>query len=93
MSALKPGTHCVIVAGCRENIGVVVEVMEHIGEISQGYDAYRIKTVSGRPFHQLWDGGDLLRDSSDEAITERHKLRPLVGSDFKADERQAEVIT
>ncbi len=25
--------------GCREKIGVVVEVMEHIGEISQGYDA------------------------------------------------------
>ena len=24
--------------GCREKIGVVVEVMEHIGEISQGYD-------------------------------------------------------
>lgn len=37
--------------------------------------------------------GDPLRNSSDEAITERYKLRPLVGSDFKVEERQAEVIT
>lgn len=31
MSALRPGTLCVIVGGCPENIGLVVEVIEHIG--------------------------------------------------------------
>ena len=28
---LRPGTRCVIVAGCPENIGVVVEVIAHLG--------------------------------------------------------------
>jgi hypothetical protein len=31
MSLLKPGTLCVIIAGCPENIGLVVEVVEHLG--------------------------------------------------------------
>ena len=31
MYGLKPGTLCVIIAGCRENIGLVVEVVQHLG--------------------------------------------------------------
>ncbi len=78
MSLLKNGTRCVIIGGCRENIGLVVEVVEHLGRLGASDDAYRIRTVSGRPFQQLWQGADLLRGHSDEAITDRHKLRPLV---------------
>ena len=32
MPALKPGTLCVIIAGCPENIGMVVEVIQHVGQ-------------------------------------------------------------
>lgn len=78
MAILKTGTRCVIIAGCPENIGVIVSIVAHLG-VCEGYvDAYAIQTVSGRPFQQLWDGGDLLRARSDQAITERYKLRPLV---------------
>ena len=92
MSILKPGTRCVIVAGCPENIGLVVEVIEHLGAIGGRSDAYLIRTVSGRPFQQLRHGGDLLRNISDEAITERHKLRPLVDPKVEADVRQVEEV-
>lgn len=78
MATLKIGTRCVIVAGCAENIGLIVKVTEHLGAVEGRADAYRIKTVSGRPFQQLWHGDDLLRGFSDEAVTDRHKLRPLV---------------
>ena len=89
MSALKPGTLCVIIAGCPENIGLVVEVVEHIGVYEDRQDAYVIRTTTGRPFHQVWDGNDLLRGSSNECITDRHKLRPLV--DSKDDETVDEI--
>ncbi len=85
MSALKPGTLCVIIAGCPENIGMVVEVIQRIGVYQDRRDAYLIKTTSGRHFHQLWSGNDLLRGQSDECVTDRHKLRPLVGGE--GDER------
>ncbi len=78
MSYLKPGTQCVIVAGCSENIGVIVEVIGRVYSNRPADEAYRVKTASGRPFHQLWDGNDLLRGDSDQAITDRFKLRPLV---------------
>ncbi len=78
MSALKPGTLCVIIAGCPENIGLVVEVIQHVGQYEDKDDAYWIRTTTGRPFFQLWSGNDLLRGSSNECITDRHKLRPLV---------------
>ena len=78
MSVLKPGTLCVIIAGCPENIGLVVEVIEHLGQYEDKEDAYLIRTTTGRPFFQLWSGNDLLRGSSNECITDRHKLRPLV---------------
>ena len=85
MSALKPGTLCVIIAGCPENIGMVVEVIRHLGSYEGKEDAYWIKTVTGRPFHQLWHGKELMRGSIDECVTDRHKLRPLV--DGEGDER------
>jgi hypothetical protein len=78
MSILKPGTKCVIVAGCPENIGMIVEVVQHLGAFEGREDAYEIKTITGRAFHQLWSGNDLLRGYSDYAITDRYKLRPLI---------------
>ena len=78
MSILGRGQKCVIVGGCPENIGLVVEVICRIGPHSGREDAYWIRTVSGRPFHQLWIDKELQRGSSSEAITDRQKLRPLV---------------
>ena len=84
MSLLKSGTRCVIIAGCPENIGLIVEVIERLGRYDDREDAYCVRTVTGRPFHQMWSGNDLLRGRSNECITDRHKLRPLV--DDKDDE-------
>lgn len=79
MSFLKQGTRCVIVGGCPENIGLIVEVVAHIGPFPPRADAYRIRTVSGRSFPQHWDSeGNLIIGYSDRVITDRHKLRPLV---------------
>ena len=78
MSILARGQKFVIVGGCPENIGLIVEVICRIGPHSGREDAYWIRTVSGRPFHQLWIDKELQRGSSSEAITDRHKLRPLV---------------
>ena len=78
LMSLKPGTRCVIVAGCPENIGVIVDVIGRVTPSSSDEEAYWIQTVSGRPFHQLWEGNDLLRGDSNRAITDRYKLRPLV---------------
>ena len=78
MSILARGQKCVIVGGCPENIGLVVEVICWLGPHSAREDAYWIRTVSGRPFHQIWLDKELQRGSSSEAITDRHKLRPLV---------------
>lgn len=86
MSALKPGTLCVIIAGCPENIGLVVEVIQHLGHHEDREDAYFIRTATGRPFHQIWSGNDLLRGHSSECITDRHKLRPLVDSKDDTDQ-------
>jgi len=77
MSRLKPGTLCVIVAGCPENIGLVVEVVSRIGKYGYSEDAYQIKTVTSRKFNQLWLGFNAVKGFSTEAITDRHKLRPL----------------
>ncbi|MEF8723335.1 MAG: hypothetical protein V5B30_12265 [Candidatus Accumulibacter delftensis] len=80
MSFLKPGTLCVIVAGCPENIGLIVEVIRHLGRWGVRADAYRCRTVSGRDFPQFRVDGSqrLVRGTSSECITDRHKLRPLV---------------
>jgi hypothetical protein len=91
MSLLKPGTLCVIIAGCPENIGLVVEVVEHLGVWESRQDAYVIRTTSGRKFYQVWCGNDLIRGYSDCCITDRHKLRPLVGSSDDADHENVEI--
>lgn len=78
MSNLKPGTLCVIVGGCPENIGLIVEVVCHLGRHQGREDAYEIRTVTSRKFNQMWQGNKLVKGYSTEAITDRHKLRPLV---------------
>jgi len=78
MSNLKPGTLCVIVGGCPENLGLIVEVVCHLGPHDGRQDTYEIKTVTSRKFNQMWRGSKLVKGYSTEAITDRHKLRPLV---------------
>ncbi len=88
MEILKPGTLCVIVGGCPENIGLVVEVLQHIGMAPPRTDAYRIRTTSGRNFPQLKYGTReerLAPGTATEAITDRHKLRPLVDADDESE--------
>ncbi len=77
-SVLRIGTRCVIVAGCPQNIGLVVRIIRRIGATRGYLDGYEIQTVSGRKFHQLWFGSRLGTGNSDFAFTERAKLRPLV---------------
>lgn len=77
MSALKKGTICIIIAGCPENIGMLVEIIAHLGTYGKREDAYEIKTITGRNFNQLWNGSNLIKGYSKVAITDRHKLRPL----------------
>ena len=84
MSYLKPGTLCVIVGGCPENLGLIVEVVCHLGRYGGREDAYEIKTVTSRKFNQMWRGSKLVKGYSTEAITDRHKLRPLVEIGDKA---------
>ncbi len=92
MSLLKPGTLCVIVGGCPENIGLIVEVLAHLGPRPPRADAYSIRTSSGRPFPQLWGlGGRLERGYTNEAITDRHKLAPLVDSKDESEVRSRAV--
>ena len=78
MADLKPGTLCVIVAGCPENIEMIVEVVSRLGKFGGYEDGYQIKTVTGRNFRQLWVGNNLKAGNSTTAFTERYKLRPLV---------------
>jgi hypothetical protein len=92
MSILARGQKCVIVGGCPQNIGLIVEVICRIGSHQGREDAYWIKTVSGRPFHQLWIDKELQRGSSSEAITDRHKLRPLVDPKDDASDTSATEI-
>lgn len=78
-SSLNLGALCVIIGGCPENIGLIVEAIKHIGPYHLRTDAYEVRTVSGRAFHQLWNSnGELIRGHSNVCITSRHKLRPLV---------------
>jgi hypothetical protein len=91
VSILKPGTLCVIIAGCPENIGLIVEVIAHLGPFEGKEDAYYIRTTTGRPFHQVWNGNDLIRGYTDECVTDRHKLRPLVGDKDDAGQDEVDV--
>ena len=92
MSVLKPGTLCVIIAGCPANIGVVVEVLARLGAWDGYADAYHVRTASGRPFAQLWDGNGPDRrlhpgPNPSDCVTERNKLRPLVDPKVGAEGR------
>lgn len=90
MASLKPGTLCVIIAGCPENIGLIVEVLARLGSCPPRADAYSIRTVSGRAFHQLWNSdGEIVRGNSNVCITDRHKLRPLVDSKDEPEVRNS----
>ena len=92
MSVLKPGTFCVIIGGCPENIGLIVEVIARLEIFPYRADTYKIRTVSGRPFHQLWSSsGQLMRGNSNECITDRHKLRPLVNPKDEEEGRNSTV--
>ena len=77
MNAIKKGTLCIIIGGCPENIGIIVEVVAHLGCYSKRGNAYEIKTVTGNKFNQLWDGNKLVDGYSETAITDRHKLHPI----------------
>jgi hypothetical protein len=96
MSYLKPGTLCVIVGGCPKNIGLIVEVLAHIEPYSFSFDKYSIRTVSGRPFPQLWNekGIPISSGNSNQCYTDRHKLRPLVDpkNESKEDETDVEDV-
>ena len=91
MSSLKLGTLCVIIGGCPKNIGLIVKVLEHIGPYPPRSDAYSIRTVTGRNFPQLKIGKDKRLESGSftEAITDRHKLRPLDGPKDDPEETYA----
>ena len=91
MSALKPGILCVIIGGYPKNIGLIAEVLEHIGPYPPRSDAYSVRTVTGRNFSQLKLGKPerLESGSFTEAITDRHKLRPLVGPKDDPEETDA----
>ena len=92
MSFLKPGTRCVIVGGCPENIGLIVEIIAHLGYCPPHRDICQIRTVSGRIFPQVWDSeGNLLKGSSNECFTDRHKLRPLVDPKDESEENATDV--
>jgi hypothetical protein len=93
MSDLKPGTICVIVAGCPENIGLIVEVVSYLGCVPPRENAYKIRTLSGRNFPQLWGlGKQLIPGYSNWSITDRHKLRPLIDTKDDAEETGREVL-
>jgi hypothetical protein len=83
-------TEGVIIAGCPENIGLVVEVIRRLGFHEDRDDAYYIRTVSGRKFDQLWMENDLQRGSSDKCDTDRHKLRPLVDPNDPMEDKVVE---
>lgn len=90
MSVLKPGTLCVIVGGCPGNIGLIVEVLAHLGHHRSRSDAYHIRTATGRPFPEVRVSGSperFLRNAMVDCITDRHKLRPLVEPKVKEGTR------
>ena len=90
MSEIKKGNLCIIIGGCPKNIGMIVEVVAHLGCYGQRNDAYEIKTVTGKKFNQLWDGNKLVDGYSETAITDRHKLRPI--SDDDLDKNRMELM-
>lgn len=92
-SLLKVGTRCVVVAGCPQNIGLLVQVVQHIGATRGYLDGYEIQTVTGRKFRQLWVGSKLRAGTSEFAFTERANLRPLVDpKSFESEEAESKEL-
>ena len=92
MPIMKPGTRCVIVAGCKENIRLLVQVIQRLGAYERRSDGYYLRTISGRKFHQLWMGNELQPGSLDECVADRHKLRPIIELIDQVKEIQAEDV-
>ena len=91
MSVLNKGQRCIVIAGCPKNIGILVEVIDHLGEVGDYQDCYEIVTISGRPFPELWADGTHTRTVpgvSSIAMTERYKIRPLIDLPSTADANQ-----
>jgi hypothetical protein len=100
MSYLKPGTRCVIVDGCNEsiidcpkNVGVIVEILACYPPCPpRRTDSYKIRTVSGRPFPQIWNKNLPINSSnSNECFTDRHRLCPLDDLEEESEVREADV--
>jgi hypothetical protein len=80
-----------VIAGCPKNIGTLVEILDHLGEVDNYQDCYEIVTISGRPFPELWADGTRTRTVpgvSSIALTERYKIRPLIDLPSNADANQ-----
>lgn len=93
MSVLNKGQRCIVVEGCPKNIGLLVEVVEHLGQYEEYADCYEIVTISGRPFPQLWANASHTRTVpgvSPCALTERYKIKPLLDFPEGADEVRTE---
>jgi hypothetical protein len=91
MSVLNRGQRCIVIAGCPKNIGTLVEILDHLGEVDNYQDCYEIVTISGRPFPELWADGTRTRTVpgvSSIALTERYKIRPLIDLPSNADANQ-----
>ena len=91
MSVLNRGQRCIVIAGCPKNIGILVEVLDHLGEVDNYQDCYEIVTISGRFFPELWADETRTRTVpgvSSIALTERYKIRPLIDLPSTADANQ-----
>jgi hypothetical protein len=94
MSVLSRGQRCIVVEGCPKNIGLLVEVVEHLGQYKEYLDCYEIVTISGRPFPQLWADDEHTRTVSGfsrYALTERYKIKPLQDLPECTDEQITEL--
>lgn len=69
-----------IVEGCPQNIGQIVEVVTHIGPFRVFNDVYVVKTASGSPFKQVVSGWLTEPGKSAVQYAQRHQLKPLAGN-------------
>jgi len=77
MPPLKPGTLCIVVEGCRANIGQIVEVVTHIGPFRVFSDVYVVKAASGRPFNEVIRGWLPVPGKASVQYAQRCQLVPL----------------
>jgi hypothetical protein len=94
MSVLRKGQRCILVKGCPKNVGLLVMVVDHLGEFEDYQDCYEIVTVSGRAFPELWADATRTKtvpSMSSTALTDRHKLRPITDLNLDIDMIQAEM--